>query len=103
MNTKTWSYIIGFIVLCMISPVLAAVVVVAVICIRKTSANKKQRASAVPNQPRRQQTTATATATYRAAASSIEHQSDYSGLDRYLQEDIRQHNKRYKGMSNLLQ
>lgn len=65
-------------------------------------------ASATPNKPRK--TTSTPYVEHKFTTDSPEHiaspdhhVSDYSGLDRYLQEDIRRHNKRYRGMSDLLQ
>ena len=106
-SSKNISIIITAIALCMAFPVLwfIAFAVVGYMIYKK---HVTPHASATPNKPRRQTSAPVVEHKYTTdspqhIAHPDSHQSDYSGLDPYLQEDIRKHTKRYKGMSDLLQ
>lgn len=100
-------YIIIAIVVCMTFPMFGfiALAIVGYVLYKK---HVTPHASATPNKPRRQTSAPVVEHKYTTdspqhIAHPDSHQSDYSGLDPYLQEDIRKHTKRYKGMSDLLQ
>lgn len=106
-STKNISIIITAIALCVAFPVLwfIAFAVVGYMIYKK---HVTPHASATPNKPRKAASTPYVEHKYTTdspehIAHPDNHISDYSGLDPYLQEDIRKHNKRYRGMSDLLQ
>ena len=106
-SSKNLSIIITAIALCMAFPVLwlIAFAVVGYMVYKK---HVTPHASATPNKPRKAASTPYVEHKYTTdspehIAHPDNHISDYSGLDPYLQEDIRKPNKRYRGMSNLLQ
>lgn len=97
--------IIIFFVLLAFSPILAFIAAGIYLYLHY---KKKPQASAQPNKPRKNKSEAMPEYRFTTDATTMVsdpggHQSNYSGLDPYLQEDLRKHKKRYKGMSDLLQ
>ena len=106
-SSKNLSIIITAIALCMAFPVLWLIAFAVVGCMVYKK-HVTPHASATPNKPRKAASTPYVEHKYTTdspehIAHPDNHISDYSGLDPYLQEDLRKHNKRYRGMSNLLQ
>ena len=106
-SSKNISIIIIAIVICMAFP-LFGIIALAIIGYILYKKHVTPHATATPNNPRK--ATSTPYVEHKVTTDSPEHIahpdshiSDYSGLDPYLQEDIRKHNKRYSGMSDLLQ